>query len=123
MASTGKPPEVTSLDHQILSHGGTTSTVDYLPHRLRKTKELPPPSAVTRIEELTRENGYLRKELALHHENRTTLMTLYAKSIEAHAILQQALENILQKVALSETELLRHWGIPLNDNGDEIHLL
>lgn len=93
MASAGKPPE-------ILSHGGTTLTADYLPHKLRKTKGLPPPSAFTRIEELTRENGYLRKELALHHENCTTLMTFYAKSIEAHAVLQQALENVLLKVAV-----------------------
>ena len=34
--------EVTALDHQIGDHGGTTSTLDYLPHRLRLTKEKKP---------------------------------------------------------------------------------
>jgi hypothetical protein len=55
-------PEPTPLDYRILREGGTTSTIDILPHRLQKTKQERTDGA-HRIEDLTHVNEYLLYQL------------------------------------------------------------
>ena len=116
-------PEVSLLDHRIFTHGGTTSVIDSLPSQLnlRKRRAHPPPSK--ELEELTRENGYLREELALHQETRLAITKLHRKTIEAYQILQNALQEMSQKVATSEERLLQYWGIDIDEDASETVIL
>ena len=56
----GQPPEIINLDARIAQAGGTSSQVELLSHRLRATKLRPSISAAMHLEDLTRENGFLR---------------------------------------------------------------
>lgn len=112
-----RPEEVNPLDHRIGTHGGTTSNLEYLPHRLKVNKH--PVSSEDRIRDLTRENGYLRQELALHKDIRRTLLELKEKTEKAQFYLHDALQDASSKMARGEQRLLDYWGIHHNDGSQE----
>jgi len=120
---SGRPAEVTALDHHIASRGGMTSTIEKLPSQLQLNKNRSPPTRSKRIEELTRENGYLRQELAHHHETHCAMVTLHAKTVRAYKVLQEGLQELSQQVAGSERRLLEYWGIDLDDEGVEVTVI
>jgi hypothetical protein len=122
-ALLGRPAEVTALDHCIASRGGTTSKIEKLPSQIQVTKYRSPPNRDQRIEELTRENGYLRQELALYEETRDAMVSLHAKTKKAYKLLREGLQELSEKVAVSEKSLLKYWGIDLNDEGMEVTVI
>jgi len=122
-ALLGRPAEVTALDHCIASRGGTTSKIEKLPSQIQVTKYRSPPNRDQRIEELTRENGYLRQELALYEETRDAMVSLHTKTTKAYKLLREGLQELSEKVALSEKSLLEYWGIDLNDEGMEVTVI
>ena len=98
--------EVTPLDHCIAMHGGTTSTIDMLPHRLDIIKRRPPQSLSEKLVELTREVGYLREELARYKEVQNAMGLLYTKTVEAFELLEHGLEeDNLRKQLTSHREI------------------
>ncbi len=115
----GRPVEITPLDHTIERHNGTTSNLDCLPHRLRISKQQTAVSPMQRIHELTRENGYLREELAMYKETRGALRDLQEKSKKAHQILNDALQDVSRKIARSERRLLDYWGVNIDGASEE----
>lgn len=119
----GRPAEVSALDHRIASAGGTTSKIEKLPNQIQVTKYHSPPNCDRRIEELTRENGYLRQELAFYQETRDAMVSLHAKTTKAYKLLREGLQELSEKVALSERSLLEYWGIDLNDEGMEVTVI
>ncbi len=72
-----------------------------------------------RIHELTRENGYLREELAMYKETRGALRDLQEKSKKAHQILNDALQDVSRKIARSERRLLDYWGVNIDGASEE----
>ena len=100
-----------------------TSTIEKLPSQLQLNKNRSPPTRSKRIEELTRENGYLRQELAHHHETHCAMVTLHAKTVRAYKVLQEGLQELSQQVAGSERRLLEYWGIDLDDEGVEVTVI
>ena len=92
--------EITPLDHHIVMRGGTTSTIDMLPHRLDITKKRPPQSLPENLMELTYEIGYLRQEIARYKEVQEAIGFLYAKTVEAFQLLEHGIEekNIRQRL-------------------------
>ena len=121
--NSGRPAEITPLDHYISSSGGTTSTIENLPHRLQITKRQPRPTTGKRLEELVRENGYLRQELALQKELLDAMVTLHGKTVDAYKTLKLALREISQKRMQSEQRLLEYWGLDIGDATPEITIL
>ncbi len=115
LAKSQSPTEVTLLDHQILAGGGTTSTLENIPNRLRASKTKRAVSQKQWIEELTKDNGYLRQELAYYKEVQQALLALHHETAQASALLEEALEKFSQKVAESEKPLLDYWNINLDD--------
>ena len=65
--ASGRAETSTASDHEIARNGGTTSSVGDLPSRLKVYKQQYP-TPQKRIEELTREIGHLRQELAFYQE-------------------------------------------------------
>ncbi|KAI9736719.1 MAG: hypothetical protein M1834_000923 [Cirrosporium novae-zelandiae] len=119
----GTPAEVTSLDHRIARHGGTSSGLEILRHRVEKAKRDPQPDYSKRIEELVRENGYLRQEISYFKETRQGLLDLHATTIDIYQQLERALQTLSEKVAMSERDMLEYWGIkPSELEGDEVKL-
>lgn len=107
--------EVTALDHCIEDHGGTTSTLDCLPHRLRITKEKKSRTMKEHMEDLTREIGYLRQELAYYKDTREVLMRFHESISDSHRVMKVALCEMSKGVAISEQRLLDYWGIHHDD--------
>jgi len=119
MRTTGQPPEITSLDARIARAGGTSSRVELLPHRLRETKLRPSTSAAMQLDDLTRENGYLRQEIAFYQESRNAMLAFHSQTLDTYKGLQSALKELSEKLALADSRLERYWGISLNGTGKE----
>ncbi|KAL6712958.1 hypothetical protein ACLMJK_009513 [Lecanora helva] len=114
------PEEIDRLDHRIGSSGGTTSSLELLPHRLKLHKETRDRTPAERIEELQRQNGFLFAEVALLKETRRALRELQAQTEEAFQILQKALSEVKKRLAGSESRLMEYWGIHTEDGSEEI---
>lgn len=114
LSTTGQPPEITSLDARIAQAGGTSSRLELLPNRLRETKLQPSTSAAIHLEDLTRENGYLRQEIVFYQESRNAMLAFHSQTLEAYKGLQSALKELSEKLALADSRLERYWGISLN---------
>lgn len=107
--------DVTPLDHRIAQNGGTTSRLERLPYRLRKFKSENDVELERRIEELTRENGRLREELAFHEGAHRALRSLFVQTKDAYELLRGALQGASERLVNSEGTLLSFWGIRLDD--------
>ncbi|KAL8788256.1 MAG: hypothetical protein Q9213_001776 [Squamulea squamosa] len=115
----GSIPDVTALDHMIAGHGGTTSTIDDLPHRLRISKNKQVPTPTQRIEELTREIGYLRQELAYYKDTRRALTKFFAVAQSAHEALRRGIAEASHEIAIAEQAMLAYWNIHPSDGNAE----
>lgn len=120
---SGRPAEITALDHHIAARGGTTSNVEKLPSQLQFNKNRSPPTRCQQFEELTRENGYLHQELAHHQETHRAMVTLHVNTVRAYKILKEGLQELSQRVAGSEKRLLEYWGLDLDDEGVEVTVI
>lgn len=63
-----RPPEVNSLDHAIACQHGSTSVLDLSSRRLQPLKSEPKLDLMTRVEQLTKETGYLRQEIKFYRQ-------------------------------------------------------
>ncbi|QRD90582.1 hypothetical protein F9C07_2283815 [Aspergillus flavus] len=81
--------EVSTLDHIIAQHGLRTVKIEQLPSSLQKSKTEPPPT----IEDLQREIGRLRQELAFHQDVQVAFIKLLDDSREAYRLIQEALRT------------------------------
>jgi hypothetical protein len=108
------PQEITPLDNWILQKGGTTSTIERLPHRAREAKTRHTTDQA-RIDELTWENSYLRAEVAQREDVCAALNDLRAKTIEAFQILRQALHDLSDRVQISDQKKAEYWGFSLDE--------
>jgi len=74
-----------ALDDRIARHGGTTSSYEELPHRLRISKKHQPMTPSERVMELTKTNGFLLQELAYHKDTRAAEMRFLEKATKLRA--------------------------------------
>src|SRR2546430_8559384 len=70
------PPTPTAIDIEIADNQGSTMAIETTPEKLQASKKMPTPSLSQMIEQLTRENGYLRQELAYQYRMRDASMYL-----------------------------------------------
>ena len=112
---SGRAGDIGALDDQIARKGGTTSTIEELPHRLQISKKQKRLTPAERVVELTRTNGYLLQELAYHKDARAAEMRFYEKVIKLRAGLEDALKERAQTRTRAEASLLDYWGIDQND--------
>lgn len=108
--------EVTALDHQIEDHERTTFILDYLPHRLRLTKEKKSKTLKKHIKKLTKEIEYLRQKLTYYKDTRKVLMRFYDSINESHRMIRNALCETFKDVAIFEQRLLNYWEIHHDDD-------
>jgi hypothetical protein len=111
-------PEPKPLDHQILKHGGTTSTLDNLPHRVQKMKSLPL-DLQSRNEELVRENQYLRQEISRLTQVNDALLALRETFMEVFYSSRTALQTLSDKMATADQELADYWGLRLDETQED----
>jgi hypothetical protein len=111
-------PEPKPLDHRILQHGGTTSTLDILPHRVQLSKSQPVDSA-SRIEELIHEVDYLRKEIVRLKKREEALLGLRECFIQVFYSSRTALQQFSDKAMAADRELSGYWGLQLDDTEEE----
>ena len=115
---SGLVNEVTEVDHKIARRGGSTSTIECLPYRLRISKVQPLATPQQRIEELQRENGHLRRELIYYKETREVLMKMLEATKASHKRVRDILTEATHGVAISEQRYVGYFA-PRDDNGYE----
>ena len=106
---SGRPGDVTALDHQISIHGGTSSTIECLPHRLRISKVQQISSPQQRIEELVRDVGHLNQEMSYYKDTRKIFMKLFEAVKISNEALQAAVSEADRELAISEQRYVRYW--------------
>lgn len=106
---SGRAGDVTALDHHIAVHGGTTSTIECLPHRLRISKVQRTSGPQQRIEELVRDVGHLNQELSYYKDTRKVLMKLFDSVKASHEALQVAVAEADRELAISEQRYVSYW--------------
>jgi hypothetical protein len=111
-------PEPKPLDHHILEHGGTTSTLDNLPHRVQHMKSLPL-DLQSRNEELVRENQYLRQEISRLTQVNDALLALRETFMEVFYCSRTALQTLSNKMATADGELADYWGLRLDETQED----
>jgi hypothetical protein len=144
LRSTSKPPEVNELDHRIGLAGGSTIALEATAHRMQASKVKPPADLRIRIEELTRENGYLRLEIQYYrgcftfnqgfHETVNTIcqqqqLAYYLDAVqnedaieyfnELTTELQRALHLVADEQLKADESWLASWGIGNRTEGTE----
>jgi len=102
---------ITPLDYHIAQHGGLTASIERLPHLLQNAKSKTTTDTNQRLEELVRENGRLREEIAFHQDTQRALMSSYTASVEAFETLKESLQVTSERMLMSEQRLLKYWGI------------
>lgn len=95
-------------------HGGTTSTLDNLPHRVQQLKSLPL-DPQSRIEELVRENQYLRQEISRLTQVNDALLALRESFMEVFYCSRTALQTLSDKMATADRELADYWDLRLDE--------
>ena len=123
---SGRAGDVGKLDDRIAKHGGTTSSYEELPHRLKISKEHRPMTPAERVVELTKTNGFLLQELAYHKDTRAAEMKFLHEATKLRADMEatlvafdRALEERSKARADAESILLNYWGIDLGDGNIE----
>jgi len=123
---SGRAGNIGALDDRIARHGGTTSSYEELPHRLRISKKHQPMTPSERVMELTKTNGFLLQELAYHKDTRAAEMRFLEKATKLRADIEgaladfdRALEERSKARADAESILLNYWGIDLGDGNIE----
>ncbi len=112
------PPEITDLDARIAKGGGTSSSLDLLPVNLHEAKDPRRRKPQRSVDDLVRENGYLRQEIVYYKESRNAMLEFHSRVMEAFQVMQRATDVLSGKMALSEGGILEYWGIDLNSDGD-----
>ena len=122
----GRAGNIDALDDRIARHGGTTSSYEELPHRLRIFKKHQSMTPSERVVELIKINGFLLQELAYHKDTRAAEMRFLEKIIKLRADMEGALEDFdcaleerSKARADAESILLNYWGIDLGDGNIE----
>ena len=123
---SGRAGSIGALDDRIAKHGGTTSSYEELPHRLRISKKHQPMTPSERVMELTKTNGFLLQELAYHKDTRAAETKFLDKATKFRADIEAALtafDRVLEERSKARTDaesiLLKYWGIDLGDGNIE----
>lgn len=106
---------MTALDHQIAVHGGMTSTIECLPHRLRISKVQRTSGPQQRIEGLVLGVGHLKPVLSYYKDIRKAFMKLFDSVKASYKTLQVAVAEADRKLAISEQRYVKYW-IPYYDD-------
>lgn len=137
------PPGVNSVDHSIYCQNGSTSALEYTAHWLRAAKLEPAPDLMTRVEELTREMGYLRQENHFYRQCFEILQRVRENSYDVyqqlflasyfplgHERLQEltvqlhhGLEDSVRREVKAEREWKTFWGIEFNEGDSKGELI
>lgn len=123
---SGRAGDVTSLDHQIARHGGTTSSYEELPHRLESSKTHQPLTPGERVIELTYEKSFLLQELVYRKDTRAAEMRFLEKVTKLRAEMEAVLAELDRAMdersrarAQAESDLCSYWGIDFGDGNVE----
>ena len=112
-----QPPTPSSLDILIGHNRGSSVALEATPARLQASKKTPKPNLSQEIEQLTRENGYLRQELAYHQKMHEASLRLARETQDVVERLRQAAfdyRNTQREVDIDFCKPVEH-GI---ENGD-----
>ena len=110
----GVPPGITRLDARIAMAGGTSARIELQPHRLQQSKNHKTCPKLDERDDLIRENGHLRQEIAFYQDARNGMLAFHDQVLEAYRGLQKALKDLSEKLATAEERVEQYWGLPVS---------
>ncbi|KAH8799406.1 hypothetical protein F5884DRAFT_811821 [Xylogone sp. PMI_703] len=106
-----EPPEVNRIDHQIHLRNGSASVLEYSRHRVQLTKQNECPNLSARVEELTRDLGYLRQETQFYRQSFENLYRLRETGYDVYQQLFLALSLDQNPDCLHDIMMQLHRGL------------
>lgn len=107
--------EISPADHEILRRGGTSSSLERLPSRLRRTKRASM-DLQQQLEDLTYEVSYLKAELQWQKESKQALLHFQEDIFRAFHFLDEKLIQVTTRLQDSERRYLNLWGLSSDSN-------
>jgi len=102
-------PNPKPIDVEIDRNHGSTVALETTRARLQESKRLPIPTPSQRIEQLTRENGHLRHEVAFHQQLQDAMRYLQIDILCVMQKLQQAIDGFTKVQREAEAEYMEFW--------------
>ncbi len=95
--------EITDLDVRIEKKSDKSSNLELLSHKLKQEKD-----HIRSLENLIRENDYLRQELVFYKKSRNVMLIFHDQVLEFYNILKVALKKLSKKMSSSETDIIKY---------------
>ena len=115
--------EITNLDVRIAKNDETSSNFEMLSIYLREFKKLQRHWEKKLINDLMRENEYLRQKIVYYKEARNVMLKFHNQMMTILQVLQRARKIFSKKMTWSKNEILEYWRININEDDDDLIVL
>ncbi|GMF77638.1 hypothetical protein BDV38DRAFT_270109 [Aspergillus pseudotamarii] len=109
--------EITPVDHEILRHGGTSSSIERLPSRLRRSKRAST-DIRQQLEDLVYDASYLRAELQWQKESKQALLQFHEDMFRIFHKIEDMLVQVTARLRDSEQRYFEVLGFEAHGGND-----
>ncbi|KAE8396866.1 hypothetical protein BDV37DRAFT_293109 [Aspergillus pseudonomiae] len=109
--------EITPVDHEILRHGGTSSSIERLPSRLQRSKRAST-DIRQQLEDLVYDASYLRAELQWQKESKQALLQFHEEMFHIFHKIEDMLVQVTARLRDSEQRYFEVLGFEAHGGND-----
>ncbi|KAE8383878.1 hypothetical protein BDV26DRAFT_287292 [Aspergillus bertholletiae] len=109
--------EITPVDHEILRHGGTSSSIERLPSRLQRSKRAST-DIRQQLEDLVYDASYLRAELQWQKESKQALLQFHEDMFRIFHMVEDMLVQVTTRLRDSEQRYFEVLGFEAHGGND-----
>ncbi|KAE8308570.1 hypothetical protein RU639_013140 [Aspergillus parasiticus] len=109
--------EITPVDHEILRHGGTSSSIERLPSRLQRSKRAST-DIRQQLEDLVYDASYLRAELQWQKESKQALLQFHEDIFRIFHTIEDMLVQVTARLRDSEQRYFEVLGFEAHGGND-----
>ncbi|KAE8334776.1 hypothetical protein BDV24DRAFT_156598 [Aspergillus arachidicola] len=109
--------EITPVDHEILRHGGTSSSIERLPSRLQRSKRAST-DIRQQLEDLVYDASYLRAELQWQKESKQALLQFHEDMFRIFHMIEDMLVQVTARLRDSEQRYFEVLGFEAHGGND-----
>ncbi|KAE8133859.1 hypothetical protein BDV38DRAFT_274047 [Aspergillus pseudotamarii] len=109
--------EITPVDHEILRHGGTSSSIERLPSRLQRSKRAST-DIRQQLEDLVYDASYLRAELQWQKESKQALLQFHEDMFRIFHTIEDMLVQVAARLRDSEQRYFEVLGFEAHGGND-----
>ncbi len=95
--------EVIDLDVRLERENDTSTDLELFSHKLKQDKD-----RVKYVEDLIRENEYLRQKIVFYKESRSVMLIFHEQILKFYNFLNLALKKFSKKMSLFEIDIMKY---------------